>query len=307
MKTYLLAAMTAAVALATAARADDTRVLIIPFNTLNVPEAYQWIGKGVQENLVADLGRSGNVVPVAFQGSVIVEDNATAARLARKAQATLAIRGAAQVVGNDARLTAQMLDAKTGEILRTASVTGPVSGLLKLEDELTAQLRGPAPPTAAPVVASSAAPSVPSAPQQVVVVAQPAPPIYYPFPPYPPALAYPYTYGGWSTGWYPVIYSSFSGGGTSGVVIHQTHSGPDRNSNLPIPTGIDWLPLPTNNVLPIPTNNVLPLPTKSVLPLPKNNVQPLPKSGASLTPTNNVQPVPTVLAAAPQSHAGQKH
>jgi TolB-like protein len=306
MRTYLLAAL-AATALSTAAGADTTRILVIPFNTLNVADAQQWIGKGAQEALIADMARSGDIVPVGFKGAVIVEDNATAARLARQAQASLAIRGTAQVRGNDVRLSAQVLDAKTGELLRTATATGVLSDLLKVQDDLTAQLRGPAQPLA---LVMSAVSTAPAAAPQVVVVPQPAPPLYYPFPPYPPALYpgyYPYGYSynslGWYSGWYPLITTS-NGSATGGVIIH-THTGGPTNNTLPIPTN-NVLPIPTNNVLPIPTNNVQPIPTNNVLPLPKNNVQPLPKSGASLTPTNKMVPVSKIPAALHKANTAQK-
>src|SRR4051812_6049562 len=91
------------------------RVLVIPFSGLNVPESQQWISKGVQENIVADFGRTAGISPVAFAGQVIVEDNATAARIARQASTDLVVRGATQVVGDSVRITAQLIDAKSGD------------------------------------------------------------------------------------------------------------------------------------------------------------------------------------------------
>ena len=109
---------------ASAPARPGTRVLVIPFNVLNVPEGQQWIGQGVQEMLIADLGRSGNLIPMTFPGQVIVEDNATAIRVAKNAGAAYAIRGSAQVVGNLVRITAQVIDVSNGDIVQTAAVTG---------------------------------------------------------------------------------------------------------------------------------------------------------------------------------------
>src|SRR4051812_35590703 len=87
-----------------AAPAGAQRVLVIPFSAINVPESQQWISKGVQENIVADFGKSGEFSPIAFHGQLIVEDNATAVRLAKQASSDLAVRGAAQMVGDTVRL-----------------------------------------------------------------------------------------------------------------------------------------------------------------------------------------------------------
>jgi TolB-like protein len=295
----------------------DDRVLIIPFNVLNVPAGQQWIGKGVQESLTAQLGLSGGVTPVAFTGSVIVEDNATAARLARNANAPLAIRGSAQVVGENVRLTAQLIDSKSGETVRTGLVTGSTAELLKLEDELAGQLRGaPAAVAATTPVASATTPTavpvtVPVTPPQVVIINQP--PVYYPT--YSYAYNYPY---GWnySYGYYPLVLYQVTPGNRERRGEHDGRGG--GRGGPPAPRGGGGfdptaLPIPTNNVLPIPTNNVLPLPTNHVLPLPTNNAPPLPRSGAlpvarntgGSPPTNRVAPIPTMAPVMPRANAGQ--
>jgi len=194
---------------------EGVRVLVVPFSALNVPDSHQWISRGIQENLVADFGRAGGTFdPITFQGQLIVEDNATAARLARQASATLAVRGAAQMVGANIRLTAQLIDAKTGDTVNTASVTGPTSDLLKLEDELSAQLRGVSvgnvnPTGPAGAGAPPAAPPGQPAPPQIIVIAQPSEPSYtYPPDYYSPAYnyAYPWGFGGFVA---PIYISTF--------------------------------------------------------------------------------------------------
>jgi len=290
MKSFSWLLAVAAGAVLSGAALGDDRVLIVPFDVMNVPEAQQWIGRGVQENLVADMGRNGGMDPILFQGQVIVEDNATAARLARNANAPLVIRGAAQMAGGDVRLTAQLIDSKSGDTVRTALVTGPTGDLLKLEDELARQLRSAAVPPAptAPAASAPATPAVPVmvpvAPSQIIVISQPQP-VYY------PSDAYAY---GYPLGYYPwVVYQVMpgnrghghgrgeGGGGGGGVHIVQNGGGGGFNPySLPLPTNFD-LPLPTNYVQPLPTNMVLPL------------------------PTNHGAPIPTIAPAVPRANAGQ--
>ncbi len=289
------------------------RVLVIPFSTIHVPEAQQWIAKGAMENIVADLGRSKTYSPIAFKGQLIVEDNATAARLARTASVPLAVRGAAQMVDGNVRLTAQLVDAKSGDTVATGSVTGAVDDLLMLEDELSAQLRGektqknsattPAntavPPAAGgtqvvPIIIQQPAPQ-PVAPQ-VIVISQPQAsyPNYFPYGPYgaygPYGYGYPYGYPiGWYSGYYPgAILTVIRGGRHHGGVggFHVIHSGPGKGGSMPLPTGITmplptgamFLPIPEGVPAPVPRNLPMPLPESLDLPLPENPPLPLPKA-----------------------------
>jgi TolB-like protein len=309
---------------ATLSRADDTRILVVPFSTLNVPDAQRWISRGIQENLVSDLGRTAGVVPVPFTGPIVVENNTTAARLARAASAQLAIRGTAQVVGDQVRVTAQMLDARNGEIVRTASVTGTPADLLKMEDDLSAQLTKPF----TPVPTSTATTPAPTSAPQIIII--PAP-VYY------PNYTYNYPNYDYYPGFYPVIITTTPGNnnhhghdgdhghdgshdgdhGPGGTPTHNPSGGgtgdhfvfnPIPNSDgglLPIPTG-GVLPIPTNNVLPVPNNNILPIPNNNVLPIPTNHVLPLPVKQTSPTPTNNVSPVaPSSPPSAPSRPAAR--
>ena len=152
------------------------RVVILPFNTLNVAPNQQWISKGVQENLAADLGRNG-LEPLPYNAQVIVEDNATAVRIARTLNAPYVVRGAVQVVGGDVRLTAQLIDTRTGDTVRTALVTGTTDTLLRLEDQLAGQIRGTpeAQPATAGALPAAAPIIVPQAQPQVIVISQPEP------------------------------------------------------------------------------------------------------------------------------------
>jgi TolB-like protein len=165
-----------------------SRVVVIPFHTLNVPAEQQWIGKAVQDTLMADLGKQ--YTAVAFEGQTIVEDNATALRVAREASAPYVVRGSAHVVNGEVRLTAQLLDAKTGETVNTAIATGPVNNLLTMEDDIAAQIQG-IPALVGPIApAKPVAPQAPLPPaystQQVTTFNTPAT-VYRVHEPYPPA------------------------------------------------------------------------------------------------------------------------
>ncbi len=120
------------------AQAKD-RVLVVPF-TIDASEPQSWMAKGVQENIAATLDRTSDVSGVASRGNAAVKDNAAAASLARAAQSSYAVRGVARTDGDAVTLMADLIDARTGDTVRSAAIMGSTSGLLKLEDQLAAQL-----------------------------------------------------------------------------------------------------------------------------------------------------------------------
>lgn len=208
------------------------RVLVIPFAAYNLPDNEQWIPKAVQEDLIAGLGATRSLSPLAFQGQVIVEDNATAARLAKNASAAYAVRGAAQVVNGTVRITAQLIDANTGETVNTATVTGPVNDLLTMEDGLANQLLGlPEAAVAAPQTVGqlATAPATASAAPQIIVIAPPAQasyPAYYPSPYASLASDYiPYDYA--PLGFVDYGYPGYCYGGFyPGFIVETINRGP---------------------------------------------------------------------------------
>ena len=162
--------------------ASKQRVLVLPFIMLNGKADQAWMSKGIQDNTVAELGRSPYLMPVAYSGTAQPNaDPAIAARLGKGAGMPFALYGSAQLVGENVRITAQLVNSNTGESIATAASTGPASDLLKLEDEIVTQLRQPA--TGAPAVAAAgtvgapktATPTTPPATASNVVVVNPPP------------------------------------------------------------------------------------------------------------------------------------
>jgi len=273
------------------------RVLVIPFTTLNVPEGQQWIARGVQENIVADFGRNGGWAPVAFQGQVVVEDNATAARLGKQASANYAIRGSAQVVGPTVRLTAQLIDATTGDTLSTAAVTGSPNDLLRLEDELSSQLRlGPSNTQVAGTAPAPAEQPQEAAQPQIIVVTQPSSPALG----YDPNAYYSQNgYGGYGAFGYPGLWWP--------VVIplddhHHHHDDPclpaHRPDNCPppaVPTPVHAFPHTPQPIVRGGGGFSLPIPQSPGfgLPLPQSGsgfALPIPQSGNGASVTRVAAP-----------------
>jgi TolB-like protein len=236
-----------------AQRQPAPRVLLFPFSSIHLSNDDAWMTKSVQENLIATLDRSESFSPTAYAGKLVVEDNQAAARNARQSNFPYAIRGSIQIVDTQVRLTAQLVDSRNGNSLRTAIATGPAADLLKIEDDLSAQLLGQARGGPAATADSQASATNP---------AQPPIQIFIQNTPSSPSLAepasYPYSYAGYPNygygtpyypGYYPgvVIISDNHGGhhdhdhdhdhdghgGDNGGGIHFETSGPQNGTNTP--------------------------------------------------------------------------
>ncbi len=266
------------------AAAQPARLLVIPLTDYNVPDSQQWIAKAVEQDMEAALGASHAFAPTPFQGQTIVEDNATAAKLARDANAAYAVRGAAQMINGTLRITAQLIDAQSGETVNSAQVTGSVNDLLSMEDHIAGQLLGN------PAMASGAAITTPdggtirnippdgTGTQPLIVIAPaPAPPAYplgspgsALYSPYIPYDAYPLDYSGLYSSYYPSLNSGlfiFSSGGFGrdhrfnhnggGGIVRFNNNSNFGSGSLPLVTGAGLPNLNMPAMLPIPQSSQL--------------------------------------------------
>jgi len=147
-------------------------VLIIPFKSLSDPTNKPTLGRAVQQNLLADLGRA-KLHPA--QENNLDADPQSAARLAG---AAYAISGTWQSVDDQLRFTGQITDAKTGAIVGGLYATGSSRDLFALEDALSSQ--------AVPQLRQLETPPLPPA----AIAAQPVPAPQVP--PNPPINLHPY-------------------------------------------------------------------------------------------------------------------
>lgn len=303
------------------------RVLVFPFSTIHVTSQNDWMTKSVQENLLTTLGRSETIAPTPYASKVVVEDNQTASRIARQTNYPFAIRGTIQIVDTQVRLTAQLIDSRNGNSVRTAISTGLATDLLKLEDDLSAQLLGEAARGPAGVADATSAASTASGqpPIQIFIQNTPsAPSVGEP-------ASYPYSYAAYpnyGSPYYPGYYPGYpgvviisdghgnhhhdhdhdgdgggngGGNGGGGVGIHFETSGPQNGPNTPgsamSPGGIssdpDYHPIYTRPPLP----GAAPTPVPAPSPAPANPITARPTFVSPPAPA----PAPVPQSAAPSA------
>ena len=113
-------------------------ITVLPFRNISGDPADDWVGEGIAATLDADL----------------------AARPSRSPRHWL-VRGGHQRLADRVRLTAELLDVRTGRVAFATTVDGTMSDLFALQDELSARLIRaaalPAPPVPLPAVGGTAA------------------------------------------------------------------------------------------------------------------------------------------------------
>jgi TolB-like protein len=148
-------------------------ILVLPFTATNNPGANDWIGKGIQQSLLADLsGRSGVAVTFATaqpaQAGQVAAEPADSLALAARAGASVVVVGTYQVNNNQLRITGVLYDVASAKDIGGIKATGAITDLFALEDSLNDQIGHVL--SLAPAVVN-----VPPQPQQQVVQAPATP------------------------------------------------------------------------------------------------------------------------------------
>ena len=174
-------------------RRDGAPVVVLPFVNLTGDPADDWIGAGIAEALAAGLPAGTAAVAPRGRGTAadapadapIPVDEAVGA--GRALDAPFVLVGAYQRFGSRLRITARVVSAAGGEVVRSAIVDGAAHDLFDLQDRVLRALSGSGMPTPTTAVA-------PTAPRDSGNVGPaPAAPPVAPAPPPAPAMAAPPT------------------------------------------------------------------------------------------------------------------
>ena len=111
-------------------------VSVLPFTNITGDPSDAWIGSGIAETLSADL-QDAPGFEIATREPIDVP---------------WVVSGAYQRVGDQIRITAQLVEVASGAVLRAAMVDGPLDELFELQDRLAAELARPPEVPASPIV-----------------------------------------------------------------------------------------------------------------------------------------------------------
>ena len=147
----------------TAPAADHGKILVLPFASLNRTDSQAWLGRSIQQSLVADLTV---VAPArATAGDAEANDTDAALDAGRRAGAAYVVFGSFASVNQALRVTGQVLDVSAGKPVTGLKATGAADEVFRLEDQLATEIRRglglgpttpPAPATQAPTAETQA-------------------------------------------------------------------------------------------------------------------------------------------------------
>src|SRR5688572_30333933 len=95
--------------------ADAPRVLLLPFGEITDGPSHAWIGRAIEQSLLADLSRIPGIKPVVHlntQNATKVIDPIEAIKAGREMDGDVLIFGSYQVVGENLRITGETFDTE---------------------------------------------------------------------------------------------------------------------------------------------------------------------------------------------------
>jgi len=193
--------------------AASPKVLVAVFQNAGEGGAYGWIGGALQEDLMAQVAKSGTFAPAAYGKPLGAADAAAAMQAGRDNGAAIVIFGSYQVVADQVRVTGQLGDVPSNRVVAVLQGTGPLRDLFKIEDALGDQLRQQLPQplnTSVPTV-TYGTPNQPYVPEPAAPVVPPPAPDYTYTTPYSPYYTPDYYYPdyGYAYPYYPYYYGGF--------------------------------------------------------------------------------------------------
>jgi len=136
----LIAAPALASGPTTAPSVPPPTVLIFPFQPIGQTAGREWVRSALQEDMVAVVNKSGLVQARAMPDAVVASDSAKTVSAGKDAHAAMVIFGSYQIVGDQIRVTGQMTQVPSGNVVLSLQATGSVTDIFRVEDKLTGQL-----------------------------------------------------------------------------------------------------------------------------------------------------------------------
>ena len=118
-----------------------TRILVLPFSMTGAEGKYAWIGQAIAENFQAELAKAGfaTVNPANADGPIAIGDPDKALRVAQNSRAEVVIFGSYQFLDPDLRVTGQIVDVGSNQIVGVLKASGTFRQLFTIEDDLSDQ------------------------------------------------------------------------------------------------------------------------------------------------------------------------
>src|SRR5436853_710940 len=134
----------------TATRLENA-VAVMTFATITQEPADDWIGSGIAETVTADAKKIRGLAVIGRErifetlknlssGQLAQSDEVIAIDLGRHLGARWILAGGYQKIGEMIRITARIIDVRTGEIVKTVKIDGKIAEIFDLQDKIVYEL-----------------------------------------------------------------------------------------------------------------------------------------------------------------------
>jgi adenylate cyclase len=128
---------------ATELAASDTRptVAVLPFDNLSQDQARDYFSDGLTEDIITDLARNRDLMVIARNSTFALRDQpADIRQIGATLGARYVVEGSARRAGDQLRVVAQLIDARTGTHLWSRSYDRRIEDVFAVQTDLTAQI-----------------------------------------------------------------------------------------------------------------------------------------------------------------------
>jgi TolB-like protein len=138
VRTYRVTAMWAATAAAPKIATDKPSIAVLPFTNMSGDQEQQYFSDGITEDIITELSRLQSLFVVARNSSFQYRDKAfDVRRIGKELGVHYVVEGSVRRVGNRLRITAQLIEAATGNHLWSERYDRSIDDLFEIQDEVT--------------------------------------------------------------------------------------------------------------------------------------------------------------------------
>jgi TolB-like protein len=122
---------------------SKSKVLLLPFTPLDAADRPDGIGRGVQQNLAADVSHMRALEPVTIDAQPPAGgyDTASAMKAAKDAGAQYVVYGTYQHADSSVRISGVVVDVQAGQTMGGLKATGDLRDVFDLQDAISSQAR----------------------------------------------------------------------------------------------------------------------------------------------------------------------
>jgi non-specific serine/threonine protein kinase len=129
----------------------ENAVAVMTFSNITKEAADEWIGSGIAETVTADLKKIRGLAVIGRErifetlknlssGQLAEFDGKFAIDIGRTLGATWILGGGYQKIGEMIRITARVIDVRTGEVIKTVKIDGKITDIFDLQDKIVYEL-----------------------------------------------------------------------------------------------------------------------------------------------------------------------